>query len=739
MSTQQLTPLSQVLLAAGLVAASLPGWAQDAAPAERKTAVIQEVIVTAQKTAQPASKTPVALSVVSADDLKDAGIVDARGLAEVTPNLQMSQESGKLQIAIRGVVSLDMTEKGDPSAAFNVDGVYVARPEAQMGAFLDLDRIEVLRGPQGTLYGRNATAGAINLITAKPGNTFGARIEGEVGNYGALRLEGMVNVPINDVFSLRAAASKSQRDTYLKPGPNTDIPLESRDDYAGRVHLLAKISADSSLLLTAETSHQGGGGATPVPIGNFFTGTYIDRLPFSPADTGNNIQNPVYVDKGSAAQRTTGLRFQATDAHRDNTANTGRAEFKKGLGFAELTYQLAYSKSQIDEVQNGTYFGFPLRGVVPGTAESTSHELRLNSVGTGPLRWVAGAYAFDEKIHRDTAYHTYITAPFGSFVVDVPFNVDVSNKSQAAFGQATYALQPETRLTAGVRYTRDDKSGKDTLAGTPAVPPATSSSAAYATSVSFNNTSWKLGIDHDLVPGTMVFGSVATGYKAGGFNDQVSAGSYKPEHLTAVEVGAKSKLLDNRLQLSASLFHYDYKDMQLNSVVCRTADPSTCGSVTTNAANSKIKGAEVEARWLVGDNGQLRASVALTDAKFGAYKPNATDDWTGQRLDRAPTSVVSLGYSHRFNLESGADITATVGTRLNSGYTISDPAAGVRYGQPSFHKSDASLGWTSADTKIGLQAFVKNIEDKITIESRVPGSFYIGDPRTFGVRATYNF
>ena len=123
MSTQQLTPLSQVLLAAGLVAASLPASAQDAPAApERKTQVIQEVVVTAQKTAQPASKTPVALSVVSADDLKDAGIVDARGLAEVTPNLQMSQESGKLQIAIRGVVSLDMTEKGDPSAAFNEIG-----------------------------------------------------------------------------------------------------------------------------------------------------------------------------------------------------------------------------------------------------------------------------------------------------------------------------------------------------------------------------------------------------------------------------------------------------------------------------------------------------------------------------------------------------------------------------------------------------------------------------------------
>ena len=649
------------------------------------------------------------------------------------------RSSGKLQIAIRGVVSLDMTEKGDPSAAFNLDGAYIARPEAQMGAFLDLERVEVLRGPQGTLYGRNATAGAINLITAKPGKVFGARVEAEVGNYGAQRLEGMINVPVNDVISLRAAASASKRDSYLNPGPNTDIPLDSKDDYAGRLHLLARLPADSTLLLTAETSHQGGGGATPVPIDNFFSGTYIDRLPFSPPNTGNNIENPVYVDKGSAAQRTVGQRFQATDAHRDNTANTLRGEFKTNLGAAELTYQLAHMQSTVDEVQNGTYFGFPFRGEVPGTARSTSHELRLNSVGTGPLRWVAGVYAFDEKVHRDTTYRTFITAPFGSFEVTTPFNVDVHNQSKAAFGQATYSLQPQTRLTAGLRYTQDDKSGSDTLAGTPATPPATSSPAAYAVAVKYNNTSWKLGIDHDLAPGTLLFASVATGYKAGGFNDQASAGDYKPEQLTAVEAGVKTKLMEDRLQLSANAFYYDYKDMQLNSVVCRTNDPSTCGSVTTNAANSKIKGLELEGRLLVGESGQFRGALAYTDARFGDYQPNTTTDWTGQRLDRAPRTVLSLGYSHRFGLESGADITATVGTRFNSGYTISDPAAGIRYAQPSFHKSDASLGWTSADTKTAVQLYVKNIEDTITIESRVPGAFYTGDPRTYGVRVSYNF
>ena len=237
----------------------------------------------------------------------------------------------------------------------------------------------------------------------------------------------------------------------------------------------------------------------------------------------------------------------------------------------------------------------------------------------------------------------------------------------------------------------------------------------------------------------MAFANVATGYKAGGFNDTSDGGNYKPEHLTAVEAGVKTKLLDNRLQLSAGVFHYDYKDMQQTSVVCKTADPSSCGSVTTNAASSKADGAEIEARWLVSDSGQLRASVALNEAKFKDYKPAAGVDWSGQRLDRAPRSVVTLGYSHRFAMASGAEVVASVNTRFNSGYLISDPAAGIRYEQPSFHKSDASVGWNSADGKLSLQAYVKNIEQRITIESRVPGSFFTGDPRTFGVRGSYSF
>lgn len=742
MSHPHLTPISRTLMTAGVLLASLPLQAQEAGT-ERKAGSIQEIVVTATKVATPASKTPISLSVTTGEDLKEAGITDARALEEVAPNVQITQESGKLQIAIRGVVSLDMTEKGDPSAAFNIDGAYVARYEAQVGAFMDLDRIEVLRGPQGTLYGRNATAGAVNLITHKPERTFGARIEGEIGNFASRRAEGMVNVPLSDTVALRAVVQKSRRDGYVLAGPNTGTtPMDSRDDWAGRVHLLAGLTKDTSLLLTAETSHQGGGAPTPVPMGNFFTGTYQDNLPFSPPNTGNNIGNPVYVDRGSVAQRTAGLPFKGASnpAFTDNRNTSLRGELKTSLGFADLTYQLARMKGELDSDINGVYFGFPIVILSKGDSTSTSHELRLNSVGNGPLKWVAGAYLFDEDIHRVSSYNTFITAPFGAFTVRVPFDIDVNNKSKALFGQATYALAPQTRLTLGLRETRDQKSGSDKFGGVEPVPPETTSSAgAYSKTVKSSNTSYRLGVDHDLAPGTLLYASLATGYKAGGFNDTSDGGDYKPEHLIALEGGVKTKLMDDRLQLSAGFFLYNYKDMQLNSVVCKTADPSSCGSVTTNAASSKIKGAELEARWAVSDYGQLRGALSLTDAKFRDYKPSATLDWSGDKLDRAPRSVLSLGYTHRFNLASGADLSATIGTRFNSGYLISDPAAGIRYEQPSFRKSDASLGWTSADGKTTVQLFVKNIEDEVTIESRVPGSFFIGDPRTYGLRASYTF
>jgi len=745
MKTPTLSVLAQALLAAGClsVAGAALAEPEDAAAAataaaEPRAKGIQEVIITAQKIAQPASKTPLALSVMSGEDLKEAGVTDARSMADMLPNVEISKESGMLQIAIRGVTSLDMTEKGDPSAAFHIDGAYVPRYEAQAAAFFDLDRIEVLRGPQGTLYGRNATAGAINLITNKPTDKLEGSIGVDIGNYSTRRLDGMINVPINAMWALRAALSTAKHDTYLNPGPNT-VPLESQDDKSGRVHLLGKFSADTSLLLTAERSKIAGGPPSPLPNTNFFTGTLTENLPFSPAGTGNNILNPVYVDRGSDAQRTTRLAFkQDANAYRDNRADSLRGEFKTRIAAVDVTYQLAKMKLHLDQVNNGLYFGFPFTNSNRGDSDAVSHELRFNSTGNGALRWVAGLYHFDEEIDRNSVYSTFITAPFGSFSVVQPFLAVVQNKSDAVFGQATYLLRPDTRVTVGLRRTRDRKIGDDPLGGAAAVPPATVSPQGYHADVRFSNTSWKVGLDHDLTRNIMVYGNVSTGYKAGGFNSAKAAGSYKPETLTAYEAGIKGRFFENMMQVSASAFHYAYKDQQLTSTSCRANDPSTCDSYTVNAANSKVDGVELEGKLRVGEDGELRGSVSFTDAQFKNYRPSANVDYSGQHLDRAPTTTANLSYTQHFALGSG-DLAATLGTHFTSAYLISDLAANVRYRQPKMHKSDASLMYTDAGGRWTVQAYVRNIEDNIKIESRVPGGFFISDPRTYGVRVGYNF
>jgi len=737
MHNPKLTSVAQALIAIGSLSIATVTVAAEG-EAQKDTG-LTEVIITAQKIAQPASKTPLALSVLSGEDLKNAGTVDPRALSATLPNVEISQESGMLQVAIRGVTSLDMTEKGDPSAAFHIDGAYIPRYEAQAAAFFDLDRIEVLRGPQGTLYGRNATAGAINLISNKPTRKLEGKVGIELGNYNTRRYDGVVNIPLTDVWALRAAVNGNKHDTFLNPGPNK-IPLESQDDKSARVHLLGTFTPDTSLLLTAEHNQIGGAGVTPVPLTNFFSGTPTGTLPFTAPGRGNDLLNPVYVDRGSDMQRTAAWEFkQDLNQHRDNFANSLRAEFKTKLGSTEITYQLAQMRMHTDQLNNGVYFGFPFANFINGDSKAVSNELRFNSTGSGPLRWVAGVYHFDEDNFRHSEYNTYITAPFGSFVVNLPFLASINNKSKAAFGQATYSLREDTRVTAGVRYTKDRKSGYDPLSGEAAVPPATTSSKAYAQDVSFNNTSWKLGIDHDLTRSIMLYASVSTGYKSGGFNAEADTGVYKPETLKSYEAGVKGRFLDNHLQVSANAFHYDYKDQQLTITTCRTNDPSTCHSFTSNAANSVVNGLEVESKLRVGAGGEFRATAAFTDAHYKDYRPSSTINYSGRDLDRAPNTTIGFGYTHRFLLENGGEIAATLSTRHSTSYYLSDPTIDVRYRQPSFRKSDASIGYDSADGKWNVQLFVKNIEDEITIQSRVPGAFFISDPRTYGIRAGYNF
>ena len=731
MTHPRIRPICRSLMTAGVLAASLPLHAQQATtpPAPADKSKLQEVVVTATKVGTLASKTPLSLSVLSGDDLRDAGITDPLGLEQVTPGVEIAKDSNRLLVAIRGIVSTAADERGDPSASFNVDGLYIARFEAQGSAFMDLDRIEVLRGPQGTLYGRNSTAGAINLITRRPGKAFEARIDAEAGSYGSLRAEGMINVPLNDRWRLRAVVQKSQRDGYINPGPNTDTPMDSTDDHAARVHLFGQLTNNTSLLLTAETSHQGGGSGTPVPKTNFFDGTAVSA--------GNEIRNPVYKDIGADAQRTASLRFAgaAVPAYTDNDHSNVRAELKSNLGFGEVTYQLGYQTSELDSRGNGRFNGNPFYAQGNGSSSSLSNELRLNSVGSGPFKWVVGAYHFSEDISRQTNFVTAIPNTNG---FRLRFEGDVKNTASAVFGQTTYAILPSTRLTAGLRYTSDRKSADYVTNGVYSLPNGTVvPPSPFSNAKKYSDTSWRLGVDHDLTANTMIYGAVATGFKSGGFNVGTNGTEILPEYLRSIEGGVKTHLMDGRLQLSAGFFDYSYDNIQVTSVVALPVGGTA--AITTNAAKAKLRGGELEARLLVGESGQLNATVALNDAKFNQYVYNGTIAYTGQRMDRAPKTVVGLGYSHRFAFVAGSELVASISTRYNSGYLLSNFGENIRYEQPSFRKSDASLSWTNASGKVSVQAFVKNIENNITLETPIPASFYVGDPRTYGVRTSFTF
>jgi iron complex outermembrane receptor protein len=674
---------------------------------------IQEVLVTAQRVATSASKTPVSLSVLSGDELKAAGAIDASSLTQLVPNVQISNNGGATVISIRGVSSSDNTEKGDPSAAFNVDGVYYARPQSAGLTFYDLERIEVLRGPQGTLYGRNATAGAINLITNKPVDHFESSAAVELGNYHDIKVDGMLNTKVNDMLALRAAVSRSRHDGYLRSTQGFAHDYDDDDSLAGRLHGLFKFGPNVSLLLTADTSKRKGAGPGTVPYETF-------------------------IQKTGDAQRTATPSLQG---NYDNRAHGTSAELKVNTGIGELTYQAAHRNSFVGgNAGVGQYVpGIPSTyTVVNADTMQTSHELRLAS-SFGAWKTIAGLYWFYEE--------SFIDSRFKNFpgVGDLIFRLNPTvARSKAAFGEVTYSVTPKLNVIAGLRRTFDTKTRNGyTILGDPEFY-----RSANVARVAYAQTTGRVGADYALAKHTMLYATLATGYKAGGFNDGSESTNpflkYDPEHLTSFEVGIKSRLLDNHLQINADVFRYAYKDLQLTAVAI---DPVTHAgaSQTLNAAKASVSGAEIEGKYALSSDDRINFSATYLDAYFKSYKPNASVDWAGRRLDKSPRATLGLSYSHSFQVESGATLDATIGTRYSAAYVISDPGNALQFTQGAYHMSDASLTYAPAGGTWSMQAYVRNIENKTIMTSYAasfsgfPATAGLGTPRTAGVRLSAYF
>ena len=685
--------------------------AQTAPADDRNT--IQEVFVTAQRISQPASKTPIALSVVSGEELKAAGAVNASSLTELVPNVQVSNNGGATVISIRGISSADNTEKGDPSAAFNVDGVYYARPQSAGLAFYDLERIEVLRGPQGTLYGRNATAGAINLITNKPVDRFESSAAIELGNYHDIKFDGMLNTKINDALALRAAVSSSKHDGYLRSTQGFSTNYDDDDSLSGRIQGLIKFSPKVTLLLSADKSTRKGSGSGNVPYDTF-------------------------ISKSGDAQRTATPSIQGDF---DSDAHGASAELKVGTDIGDFTYLAAHRSlfnggtAAVGQAVAGVPSAYTL---ADANLSQTSHELRLAS-RSGAWKTIGGLYWFSEQSVIDGRFRNF--PGVGALIF---LSNPAISRSKAAFGEATYSVTPALNVMAGLRRTNDDKSRKGaTVLGEPEFFRSTNDAA-----VSYSQTTGRVGADYALAKNTMLYTTLSTGYKAGGFNDGTPATNaflrYDPEHLTSLEVGVKGRFLDNHLQVNADVFAYDYKDLQLTAIV---VDPFTHSnaSQTVNAAKASVSGVEVEGKYLVSSDDKINFSATYLDAHFTSYKPTATADWAGYHLDKSPRATLGLSYSHTLQLDGGATFNATVGTRYSAAYVISDYGNGLQFTQGAYHMSDANLTYAPAGDKWTLQAYVHNIENKTIMTSYAasfagfPATVGLGTPRIAGLRLSAFF
>jgi iron complex outermembrane receptor protein len=764
---------------ASAVALAAPAYAQDASQNTGNTEAPSpgDIIVTATRQSTLLSKTPIALTALTGDSLRSKGIVSPTALGDNVPNLSIDRTNG-LQITIRGVTSTDGTEKGDPSAAFLLDGVYIARPQQADVSFFDINRVEVLRGPQGTLYGRNTTAGVVNVISNKPElGKFGFGANAGYGNYSAYNVDGFVNVPAGENVAFRAAASFDQRDNYIKALPGDTQSINPfRKNFAGRLQMFARIGDNIDITLRGDYAKLRGSRVTSVRASNFYNFALIDSAG-NPAYIGSNSSADALLTRSSIATPIPSAAFGLGDTSTTNPSTNNHTwavegELNWDLGPAKLTYIGSYRRYVAHENQLFDV-GAPVAfaSTFDGKYKAVSQELRL-ATEVGKLKLQTGLYYFREQsgiafILLNSPFVARPAPKTGFFpIFGFPQDPTIS-QSKAAYAQGTFSLSDTVRFSLGGRFTDDAKSrfGHTIIQEALTYNPATDTrlqNAASINSITHTKFTWRAGMEADVARG-LAYATVSTGYKAGGFGDGCLAGTttngelcnqprdpsvlfYQPETLTAYEVGYKARI-SSELRFSLSAFHYDYKNLQLSQIALVSGAPST---VTLNAGKAKVSGVEAEATITPDSRNRFDLSYNYLDAHYSAYCPKGLatgsttvcsgPDFAGRSLDRSPKHVATAGYSYTQPLANGASIVAGVRTRLSSSYVITNFGAATQYRQPSYTKTDVTLTYTAQDDRFYLQGFARNLENTIVV-TNVDGfaNANPGDPRTYGVRAGFKF
>lgn len=744
---------------------------------------IQDIVITAQRRTENLQRAALPVSAIGGDALTSAGITKPTELTSVVPALQIAPAGGPYSLFyLRGVGNFSANALSDSAVAFNFDGVFIGRPAGTTGFFYDVARVEVVKGPQGTLYGRNATGGAINIISRKAElGELSGYVNGEYGNYEARRVDAAINVPVSETVAVRAAGIYVARDGYMKDG------TDDQNDLGGRLSVHAEPASNLRINAAIDYFQQRGigGGATPA------TGT-DDRFGLLSAEGKAFYASQPNTVLGNYMSPLTQMPYQR------NHSWGASATVDWTLPFGSVTFIPAHRELSLD-------FRTVTAGMViqeESNTKQNSVELRFASNEDNALRYLLGAYYFDEK--------TQVPRYSVNQQANINFQrYDAQTQSEAIFGRLTYALMPELRFNASGRYTWEDKEFSGVLDsatracvvpstyfptyvpgcptasafpgntmtpptpvfipgpdGTVTIPGIVDQTGPNARKRSFSKFTYRLSADFDVTPRNLLYASYETSFKSGGFFFQGggAGGTFEPESISAYTVGSKNRFAGNRLQLNLEAFYWRYKDQQVSHTSL-----DTLGNVifaTENVGRATFKGFEIEAQYRPLRNTTLSADVQYLDAQYDSFVYNLPNQNGGVSNGTAcpnigvPTTVYTVNCSGRrppnapeWTLNFGAEQIVPVGdaeivlnarARYQSSTLLGLEFTSVEF-QSGYWIADAQVTYKAADERFTIGAFVNNLTNETvgSFSTPVPFSTFnvqtLRPPRTYGVRAGFKF
>ena len=632
---------------------------------------LQEIVVTAQHVTESSQRAPIAIDVISPEELVRQNVIRAEDLSRTSNALTATGSTGgpTTVFFVRGVGNATVNAYSDPAIAFNYDGVYIGRPSSTSGVFYDLQRVEILKGPQGTLYGRNATGGAINVIPNRPKlNDTSVEFSAGYGNYDWLTGEAAINLPVGDKVAVRFAGSLSNHDGFENDGTG------KQREYAGRGQIYAEPTDNLDLRLAADFSHQGGsslsgfylGKVDPIFGQNGFAGYQFTPTGFSPKqglfDPASQalLASRFVAQAGHAGEVLDGVPFN----NDDYWGVTAELNYHTDAGI--LTIQPAYREAKLAYQINGVF-----RAAFSAEKDKqTSVEARwAGNIGTLVDYQIGGIY-FDENIAATARYDQYTLTPYQAF--------KTGTKSWAGFGKITVHATDKLSLTAGGRYTSDKKRFDGTsdvyilFCGNPALrltcstpgrpdlpfipvlkteqefidfytsrgiritpvplfvlPPVAGGSqtdpfvlfSPIAIDSDLNNDkfTYRLAAQYDVTRRNMIYASFETGYHAGGFSFARGVETYKPETIDAYTLGSKNRFLGDTLQVNIEAFLWKYRNQQFSQFGYDLGNPPATVFLTRNIGNSTIKGVDLDVDLKPTRNTLLSASVQYLHGKYDSF------------------------------------------------------------------------------------------------------------------------